>query len=357
MNNQSPLYETSYVGFWIKVFSSRIEFKAGVGTQSIPINQIASIQLGMMGVWKIILETTGGKKYKIPCHKKNEVKEAIYKAQEMSNNAPNDSNFSAKEEFTPEKKQILGTDLNMNQKIMESKDVDSSAKGKPIWKKWWAWLIVIILLFSVIGMSGNEGSKNMQSVSEIAVNGRTISLGDTADSVFKTITDKYKINSSTSQEGKITNHYLDGKTLFDMTFERNKTGDYYILSKILIKDTNYQAYQQKIPPPVQYQVGYVSGFLATIVIPTGTINEKLVELLNYFHDLHKNGELSKTMKGHTVIDIFDDERWVVKENYDRIIRDRTYCDYIRAEYSIDSSGVERASIGGTDCPNYKKIAF
>ena len=55
--------------------------------QSIPISQIASIQLGMMGVWQIILETTGGMKFKIPTHKKKEVKEAIYKAQEALNNS------------------------------------------------------------------------------------------------------------------------------------------------------------------------------------------------------------------------------------------------------------------------------
>src|SRR6266545_3935742 len=70
---------SSYLGFWVKVFPNRVEFKAGPGMQSIPISQIASIQLGMMGVWQIILETTGGMKFKIPTHKKKEVKEAIYR--------------------------------------------------------------------------------------------------------------------------------------------------------------------------------------------------------------------------------------------------------------------------------------
>ena len=78
---EEPIFSTSYLGFWIKVFPNRVEFKAGVGQQSIPINQIASVQLGMMGLWEIVLETTGGKKYKIPTHKKKEVQKAIYDAQ------------------------------------------------------------------------------------------------------------------------------------------------------------------------------------------------------------------------------------------------------------------------------------
>ena len=75
------IYKTNYLGFWIKVFSNRVDFKSGVGKQSIPISQIASVQLGMIGVMKIIIETTGGKKYKIPTLKKEEVKNAIYEAQ------------------------------------------------------------------------------------------------------------------------------------------------------------------------------------------------------------------------------------------------------------------------------------
>ena len=95
---EKPLYETNYLGLWIKVFSNRVEFKAGAGTQNIPINQIASIQLGMMGLMKITIETTGGKKYDIPCHKKNEVKEAIYSAQNSINQRPT-SNLSTADEL------------------------------------------------------------------------------------------------------------------------------------------------------------------------------------------------------------------------------------------------------------------
>jgi hypothetical protein len=78
-----PIFETNYLGFWIKVFPSRVDFKSGPGEQSIPINQMSSVQLGMIGYMQIVLETTGGKKYKIPCLQKKEVREAIYKAQEQ----------------------------------------------------------------------------------------------------------------------------------------------------------------------------------------------------------------------------------------------------------------------------------
>lgn len=97
---EKPIYETNYLGYWIKVFPNRIVFKLLIGENSIPINDIASIQLGMMGLWQITIETTGGKKYKIPCHKKKEVQNAIYQAQEMLNNSRGDSNTSVADELT-----------------------------------------------------------------------------------------------------------------------------------------------------------------------------------------------------------------------------------------------------------------
>jgi hypothetical protein len=78
----NPIFETNYLGFWVKVFPTRVDFKNGPGTKSIPINQVASVQLGMWGYMQIILETTGGVKYKIPCTEKKEVQEAIYQAQD-----------------------------------------------------------------------------------------------------------------------------------------------------------------------------------------------------------------------------------------------------------------------------------
>lgn len=112
------------MGFWIKIYPNRIDFKAGVGSQSIPINQIASVQLGMMGIMQIILETTGGKKYSIPTNHKKEVQAAIYDAQARStqnNNFPTsaadeiaklndlkEKGIITQEEFDKKKKQLLG---------------------------------------------------------------------------------------------------------------------------------------------------------------------------------------------------------------------------------------------------------
>jgi len=85
-NSDKPLFKTNYLGFWIRVYANRVEFKSNVGRQSIPINQIASVQLGMFGFMKITIESTGGKKYSIPCIKKREVQEAIYEAQSSTSN-------------------------------------------------------------------------------------------------------------------------------------------------------------------------------------------------------------------------------------------------------------------------------
>ncbi len=86
------IYETKY-GFggpWIKVFPDRVDFFM-TQVKSIPINQIASIQLGeisLVGHMKIIIETTGGQRYKIFCKDKVGVKNAIYQAQSMSRSTP-----------------------------------------------------------------------------------------------------------------------------------------------------------------------------------------------------------------------------------------------------------------------------
>lgn len=108
-------------------------------------------------------------------------------------------------------------------------------------------------------------------------------------------------------------------------------------------------------PPVSYEIGYTSGMLATISVPKGTTNSQLKELLNYFHLLNQKGELSKVMKGYTVIDIFDDQKWTTKENYDYLTQGMQYCDHIKATYSIGIDGVERAGIGEGNCPNYEEV--
>jgi hypothetical protein len=121
---EKPLYETSYVGFWIKVYPNRVEFKNGVGSESIPINQVASVRLPMMGIWNITLETTGGERYTVPTSKKKEVQKAIHDAQSHysgdSRQQTSDADEIAKlndlkekgviteAEFKAKKKQLLG---------------------------------------------------------------------------------------------------------------------------------------------------------------------------------------------------------------------------------------------------------
>ncbi len=195
-------------------------------------------------------------------------------------------------------------------------------------------------------------------ISEIEIAGKIIRIGFSADDVSQIVTDEYAFDSPTVGEGKVTRHCLDGKTLFDMTFERDKTKSYWVLTEIIIKDRNYQIPDIKEQPPVQYEIGYTSGFLAVISVPKGTTKSQLKELLNYFHSLKEKGNLYRVMKGHTVIDIFDDKKWTIKENYNNIILStETYCNYIKATYSVDLHGVERASIGFSECPNYEEIKF
>jgi len=121
---EEPLFKNNYLGFWINVYPNRVEFKSGVGSKSIPINEVASIQLSMLGVGKITLETAGGKKYSIPTNKKKEVQQAIYDAQaalaggSTSKTTPADeiAKFSdlkdkgiiTEKEFEQKKKQLLG---------------------------------------------------------------------------------------------------------------------------------------------------------------------------------------------------------------------------------------------------------
>jgi hypothetical protein len=87
--NQQPLYENHYMGFWIKVFPDHVEFKSSLvgGAQAIPLNQIVNIQLGMMGIMQITIQTTGGQAYSVPTMKKQEAQQAILQAQSRFVNA------------------------------------------------------------------------------------------------------------------------------------------------------------------------------------------------------------------------------------------------------------------------------
>ena len=234
-------------------------------------------------------------------------------------------------------------------------------------------LIGFFILIAAIGGGGEKAGPSgtqqqavqkaglPEEVDKIEIAGKTISVGDSADDVFETVIDKYKIDSPTIGDGRVTHHFLDDRVLFDMTLERSKTQNYYVLTKIVIKDQNYQETVDETirsiieKPPVEYEAGYSSGALITIFVPQGTTKTQLKELLRYFHSLSEQGLLSKVMKGHTVIDIFDDKKWTIKENYDYLTQGMQYCDHIKATYSIGIDGVERAGIGEGNCPNYEEV--
>lgn len=79
---EQPLFENNYMGFWIKVYSDRVELNSGLfGRQSIPINQIASVQSAPPLVMQVTIETTGGQKYNLPTMKKKKIQRAISDAQ------------------------------------------------------------------------------------------------------------------------------------------------------------------------------------------------------------------------------------------------------------------------------------
>ena len=64
---EEPIYNTSFLGNRLVIYSDRLIFKKlwGIlGTTTISINQIASVDIAFIG--NIIIETTGGQKYAIP---------------------------------------------------------------------------------------------------------------------------------------------------------------------------------------------------------------------------------------------------------------------------------------------------
>ncbi len=236
----------------------------------------------------------------------------------------------------------------------------SSGKGLLLFVLIGVGLSALVLVFSPGTREGGSSTLSTEGIEKIEVAGQTIEVGDLADDVFAIVAE-YRIDTPTIADGRITHHYLADKVLFDLTFQR-KGGPYY-LTKIVIKDRNYQDKTAETvratlgEPPIEYETGHSSGVLITVSVPVGTTKEGLKELLRYFHSLNEKGLLSKAMKGNTVIDVFDDKKWTIKENYDAITEGVQYCDYIRATYSVGLDGVERASIGVDGCPNYEEVKF
>ena len=119
---EEPIYQTSFMGFWIKVYPTRVDFKTTYGSQSVPLNQVASVEAGM----QFSLVTTGGKKYiiPVPTGKKKEVQRAIIDAQaHLTSGSPSqvsaadelekfhelkEKGIITQEEFNRKKKDLLG---------------------------------------------------------------------------------------------------------------------------------------------------------------------------------------------------------------------------------------------------------
>lgn len=76
------LFETSYLGSKVEVFATYLQWTMLTQKTTVPLAQIASIELPPL-LFQVVIETTGGKKLKIPVsgdHRK-QLMEEIYAAQ------------------------------------------------------------------------------------------------------------------------------------------------------------------------------------------------------------------------------------------------------------------------------------
>ncbi len=122
--NQEPIFQTSYLGSKVTVYVDRLVHKMLLKQNTIPIQQIASIDLGIPLYAGVMVETTGGKKYKIPVSfaSKKQLEKAIYQAKSQFGqpvkqndlgdleklNDLKEKGIISEEEFQAKKKQILG---------------------------------------------------------------------------------------------------------------------------------------------------------------------------------------------------------------------------------------------------------
>jgi len=89
MSQNEPLFKTSYLGYKIAIYPTHLSYKPlfGLGGEkTIPIDQIAAINIGMPGLAQITIETTGGQKIKLPVNlkHKSKIKELIYQLKSSS---------------------------------------------------------------------------------------------------------------------------------------------------------------------------------------------------------------------------------------------------------------------------------
>jgi len=77
------LFKTNYAGSKVEVFPGYVQWSMLLQKKTVPLNQIASIELGIPLYAQVTIETTGGKKFKIPVApgQKRPLMDAIYAAQ------------------------------------------------------------------------------------------------------------------------------------------------------------------------------------------------------------------------------------------------------------------------------------
>jgi hypothetical protein len=82
---EKPLYTTIFFGNKVSVYPDHLFFRklwGLLGTTTIPINGIASVDISLIGI--LVIESTGGKKSALPfvgIDRAKKLKEAILKAQ------------------------------------------------------------------------------------------------------------------------------------------------------------------------------------------------------------------------------------------------------------------------------------
>lgn len=74
----TPIFETSILGTGLKVYEDRIEQKIWFQKTTIPIKQVASVEIGMPGIQAITIHTTDGRARMLTVRLKD--KEAAYEA-------------------------------------------------------------------------------------------------------------------------------------------------------------------------------------------------------------------------------------------------------------------------------------
>lgn len=113
------IFSTNYLGSKVEVFDNRIEWSLAFKRNSVPINTIASIELGIPLYAQVVIETTGGKKLKIPVApgQKKKLRDAIYEAQSAPQGQSNEkSNLDEIEKLAQLKEKGILTEEEYNEK-------------------------------------------------------------------------------------------------------------------------------------------------------------------------------------------------------------------------------------------------